>query len=160
MYSYKLSSSSSKRDRKARRDEGECWKDEARKYRDLLGLAGEDATGSLAPHWDPYAAVESGFGHGNVTELWDDIYKWQQVALGVTIGIPVDEWDEDVHVSSDQFIMFGNDDYDALMAKRWHTASISARDDLLKRWNYANCRSVLACGYQIAEGATLNVGKG
>lgn len=158
--SYKLNKSGTKRDRRVRRDDGDWWKDDAKKYRELLGLAEEDATGSLSPNWDPYAATESGFGHGNITELWGETYKWHQVALGITFGIPLDEWDDDVHVLSDDFVMYGDDDYDALLAKRWDPISVVARDELEKRWNYGQCRAVLSCAYQFADAATANIGKG
>lgn len=153
--SYKLSKHA-KRERNPSTSDQTWWQTEAQHYRDLLGLAVEEATGSLSPYWDPYAAVEGGFGHGNVTEVWGETFKWQQVALGVTIGIPIDEWDDDIHAPSDQFIVFGDGGYDALLAKRSTAVSLASNS----QWNYAQCRSVLDCGRQFANSATVNIGNG
>jgi hypothetical protein len=55
---------------------------------------------SLSPYFDPNIMAEGGFGHGNVSEAFGKTVRWQQVALGISVGVPLDEWDDDIHVKA------------------------------------------------------------
>lgn len=155
-----------------RNDKGD-WRyqqDQARKRANTTTL-----TGSLSPHWDPNVHVEAGFGHGNVTTNWGKTWKWQQVAMGVSIGIPIEEWDDNIHTKSDEFIVFTDDDDEAVVgpesppsSKRgmidqgFTPADLSPEDRTLhmKRWNYGQCRALLSCGRQFTDSAMLRLGNG
>ncbi|KAK4233221.1 hypothetical protein C8A03DRAFT_48165 [Achaetomium macrosporum] len=62
----------------------------------------------FSPYFDPDIMVEGGFGHGNVSEVFGKIVRWQQLALGISVGVPVDEWDDAIHVKSDAFVPYGD----------------------------------------------------
>lgn len=94
------------------------WVSLQEEARQKLNVAPDEAVGSLSPIWDPTLPATLGHGHGDVTERFGQTWKWQQVALGMTIGIPIDEWDDEVHVKSDRFIVYGSDDYDTLVEGR------------------------------------------
>lgn len=140
------------------------WTFHQREHRERLGISESEATGSLSPYWDPYASVSGGFGHGNVTERWGQVWKWQQVALGITMGIPIDEWDDNIHILNESFVVYG-DFSDTANEKRepGNLASIlpvDAMSELTKRWNYAQCSSVLSCVKQFGGSASLTLAKG
>jgi hypothetical protein len=125
--------------------------------REQLNISIEDATGSLAPHWDPYVATESGLGHGMVTEGFGKTWKWQQVALGVTIGIPIDEWDDSIHVLSEDFIVYGDHDRQPSLSSGFQS---NCTEGHCKRWDFASCRAALDCTRDIVDGTALNIGAG
>jgi hypothetical protein len=152
------------RDASVERDTAPWWLIHQENFRSQLGLHPDNATGSLHPAWDPMAHVNAGFGHGGVTERYGRTWKWQQVALGASIGIPVEDWDDAVHTKSDRFIPFGNDDYEAQLH---HTRTCDSdvqscafqeRDLIMKRWEYAQCRGVLSCGREFASAGLANIG--
>lgn len=141
--------------------EDQHWLSQAEYFRGLLELSDDEATGSLSPHWDPYAHVDAGFGHGNVTHTFDRTWKWQQTALGISIGIPIEEWDDEIHQPRDDFVVFGDHDYDAMISKRWMAEGLhSTSNSLERRWNYGQCRAVLSCGQQFAGGAAATISNG
>lgn len=70
-----------------------------------------NSTGSLNPLWDPLAVQRSGTSHGDVEEDvlgYNVTVRWWQAAQGIFIGIPLDEWDDNVHIASDEWIPFGD----------------------------------------------------
>lgn len=73
--------------------------------------ANRNSTGSLNPLWDPLAVQRSGTYHGDVEEDvlgYNITVRWWQAAQGIFIGIPLEEWDDDIHVASDEWIPFGD----------------------------------------------------
>ncbi|EME50420.1 hypothetical protein DOTSEDRAFT_31474 [Dothistroma septosporum NZE10] len=143
---------------------GPWWTSKQEEMRSALHISEQEATGSLSPDWDPTAHVEAGFGHGNVTARWGRTWKWQQVALGASIGIPVADWDDAVHTKSDRFIAFGDVEYESQLLSRRScgadTYPAAKSDVLTKRWNYGQCRAILDCSRQAVSAATGNLGNG
>lgn len=66
-----------------------------------IGLTEETALGSLSPYFDPDLMGQGGVGHGNVSDSYGVTVRWHRVALGITVGIPIDEWDDAIHVKSE-----------------------------------------------------------
>ncbi|KAK0704460.1 hypothetical protein B0H67DRAFT_648894 [Lasiosphaeris hirsuta] len=102
-----------------------AWQTSQEAARKEAGISLDKATGSLSPIPNPEALNEGGFGHDMVKEVFGETYKWQQVALGVSVGIPVDEWDGAVHTESSQFVAYG-DGYSDALSKR-HAARSAGR---------------------------------
>lgn len=128
-----------------------AWEAHQAQHRQKLNLTEETALGSLSPYFDPHRMGQAGVGHGNVSESYGQKVRWHQIALGITVGIPVDEWDDGIHVKNDQYIPYG-DDYSADTASRdagcgmggtceahW---SLAERGEHMKRWNYGKCRAL------------------
>lgn len=142
------------------------WTIHQEDFRFQLGLHPDNSTGSLHPNWDPMAHVNAGFGHGDVTERHGRTWKWHQVALGASIGIPIDDWDDAVHTKSEKFIPFGNEDYEAQLLHKRACGSdpeqcrLQERDLIAKRWEYARCRGVISCGREFASASLANIGNG
>lgn len=142
--------------KKARRVETSSigWKtkqDEARR-----GLHPSKWTGSLAHHWDPDANIEGGYGHGNVTHIWGKTWKWQQVALGVTIGIPIDDWDDNVHQKDDKFIAWTDDAENPEIGEQSH--AVQQRANTGPGWNAGLCRALISCGRHYMGAITIGNG--
>jgi hypothetical protein len=133
------------------------WTAQQTRAREQLNISINDATGSLAPHWDPYVAIEGGLGHGNVTVIDGETWKWQQIALGVTIGIPIEDWDDSIHVIKEDFVAYGDHD---LPPSRSPGSSRACTGGVCKRWNYAQCQAALACTREILNGGALGIGAG
>ena len=78
-------------------------------HRNELNLTAKTAKGSLSPYFDPDAMARAGFGHGNVSiDALGKMVRWHQVALGISVAVPLDEWDDTVHIASNRFIPYGN----------------------------------------------------
>jgi hypothetical protein len=84
------------------------WAAEQALHRRRLNVPEATALGSLSPYFDPSIMAEGGFGHGNVSEAFGKMVRWQQIALGISVGVPLDEWDDDIHVKGDVFVPYGN----------------------------------------------------
>lgn len=152
-----------------RRIQPRAWEVHQATYRQKLGLTEETALGSLSPYFDPDLMGQGGVGHGNVSDSYGVTVRWHQVALGITVGIPIDEWDDAIHVKSDRFIPYGNEysatgtgggaDCDAggICASHW---SLAERDEHTKRWNYAQCRSLLTCARDLGPAIDLRLRDG
>lgn len=133
------------------------------------------ALGSLSPYFDPAIMAEGGFGHGNVSEAFGDTVRWQQVALGISVGVPIHEWDDAVHVKSDAFVPYGDvhsrglearddgcggaaaPDEEGVCHSHW---ALAERSEHEKRWDYARCRSLLTCVRDTVGGAPLRLADG
>lgn len=125
-------------------------------------------SGSLADHWDPHAHAEAGFGHGNVTQRWGRTWKWHQVALGVSVGVPLEEWDDAIHTPSEEFIAYGHDDHrprslscadsDGSCVAVPENASLAERDAHVRRWDFSKCRALLSCSQAFASSLNINGG--
>ncbi|KAL2827814.1 hypothetical protein BDW59DRAFT_160123 [Aspergillus cavernicola] len=123
------------------------------------GLDQSKWTGSLSPHWDPFVGRGEGVGHGDETVLDGETWKWQQIALGIFVGIPKAEWDDNVHTRNDQFIPWTDNpedyaDTDAYNIVSRTNQSVSAR----QAWTYAQCRALLSCGRRYVDAFHLNNG--
>lgn len=139
------------------------WELQQEQHRYRLNLTVETALGSLSPYFDPDIMGQAGVGHGNVSESYGQMVRWQQIALGITVGIPINEWDDAIHVKSDRYIPYGNK-YNVdttghaacgvgdVCEAHW---SLAERNKHMKRWNYADCRALLTCARNVAGGVDL-----
>ncbi|KAK3339730.1 hypothetical protein B0T25DRAFT_418282, partial [Lasiosphaeria hispida] len=146
-----------------------AWQASQEAARKEAGISVEKATGSLSPIFNPEALNEGGFGHGMVKDAFGETYKWQQVALGVSIGIPVDEWDDKVHTESNQFVAYG-DGYSDALSKRHEGRSCQSSEpgscsalsllqerSLERRWDWSKCRAALTCGRTFGSAAWIRL---
>ncbi|KAK3297913.1 uncharacterized protein B0H64DRAFT_431743 [Chaetomium fimeti] len=150
------------------------WAAEQALHRQRLNLSEATALGSLSPYFDPDRMAEGGFGHGNESEVFGKRVRWQQVALGISVGVPIDEWDDAIHVKSDAFVPYGDGDVssrgleargdcgaspDELETCHSHWA-LAEREEHEKRWDYARCRSLLTCVRDTVGGGLVKLGHG
>ncbi|EAQ85336.1 predicted protein [Chaetomium globosum CBS 148.51] len=151
------------------------WAAEQARHRQRLNVSEAAALGSLSPYFDPAIMAEGGFGHGNVSEAFGDTVRWQQVALGISVGVPIHEWDDAVHVKSDAFVPYGDvhsrglearddgcggaaaPDEEGVCHSHW---ALAERSEHEKRWDYARCRSLLTCVRDTVGGAPLRLADG
>jgi hypothetical protein len=130
------------------------------------------ALGSLPPYFDPDIMAEGGFGHGNVSEAFGETVRWQQVALGIAVGVPINEWGDAVHVKSDAFVPYGDipsrgleardgcggtPDEEGICHSHW---ALAEREEHEKRWDYARCRSLLTCVRDTVGGERMKLADG
>ncbi|KAG9678933.1 hypothetical protein KCU99_g8630, partial [Aureobasidium melanogenum] len=138
--------------------------------------ANRNSTGSLNPLWDPLAVQRSGTYHGDVEEDvlgYNITVRWWQAAQGIFIGIPLEEWDDDIHVASDEWIPFGDTyPFDYTASQRHINVGMDPSadlDELAKRADFKGvCTGVATCsrilyasgtaGVTKAWGAIVNVG--
>ncbi|KAK4145522.1 uncharacterized protein C8A04DRAFT_35787 [Dichotomopilus funicola] len=163
------------------------WSAEQARHRQLLKVPEASALGSLSPYFDPDLLAEAGFGHGNVSEVFGKTVRWQQVALGITVGVPVDEWDDAVHVKSEAFVPYGDvvqsaglevrdgcgggggggsgggaseeeeEEEEGVCHSSW---GLVERAEHEKRWDYASCRSLLTCVRDTVGGEWVRLADG
>lgn len=93
---------------KKKRGLSPAWAAEQQQHREQLNLTADTAKGSLSPYFDPDMLARAGFGHGAISEEATGLVRWHQIALGIAVAIPIDEWDDAIHVASDRFIPYGN----------------------------------------------------
>ncbi|KAF6813549.1 hypothetical protein CSOJ01_04571 [Colletotrichum sojae] len=147
-----------------------------------LGGSADEMTGSLSSSFDPDRLASMGRGHGNVSLDGEGrTVRWRQVALGVTVGIPVDEWDDEVHTLSDRFVGYSDtysdgfetDATDALAAARseptcpegdatCENAQAAALRTLDRRqeppdWYYQSCRATIDCTREVLGGSVFYI---
>ena len=145
------------------------WAAEQAMHRRSLNVREATALGSLSPYFDPDVMVKGGFGHGNVSQVFGKTVRWQQVALGIAVGVPLDEWDDAVHVKSDAFVPYG--DVASLQARSACGSSadegtcrsdwaLTEREKHEKRWDYARCRSLLTCVRDSVGGSWVKMADG
>jgi hypothetical protein len=157
-----------------------AWQLQQDAIRQELGLSVKTASGSLSPIWDPDITNRQGFGHGMIKEAFGEPRKWHQVALGISVGIPLDEWDDTIHIKSDRFVPYGDVDFEEQLrevrkvtrsresqaSNNLSASSCSACSPLEeralfeKRWNYAQCRAIMSCGRKIGAAAWMQMNDG
>lgn len=150
-----------------------------------IGGSADEMTGSLSSFFDPDRLSSMGRGHGNVSLDGEGrTVRWQQVALGVTVGIPVDEWDDEVHTKSDRYIGYSDaysdgfeaDASDALAVARsaptcpegdavCENAQAAALRVLDRRqsppdWWYQTCRATIDCTRDVLGGSIFYIHAG
>lgn len=86
----------------------------------------------------------------------------------MSIGIPIEDWDDTIHIKSDRFIAFGDHDDHAgsppcdtpqnSCPALPSNATLAERDMHIKRWNAGDCRSLTNCSKSFAS--SLNIGAG
>ncbi|KAL4885509.1 hypothetical protein BJY04DRAFT_179841 [Aspergillus karnatakaensis] len=116
------------------------------------GLDSSRWTGSLSPDWDPYAGRGEGAGHGDETILDGKTWKWQQIALGIFVGIPKAEWNDDIHTRDDRFVAWTTNPEDFAYAD---TDAVRGNQTLHAgpSWNYAQCRALISCARHYLDDA-------
>ncbi len=155
--------------KKTRAVDNAPWAAEQAMHRRSLNVPEATALGSLSPYFDPDVMVQGGFGHGNVSQVFGKTVRWQQVALGISVGVPLDEWDDAVHAKSDAFVPYG--DVASLQARRECGSSsdegtcrsdwaLAEREQHEKRWEYARCRSLLTCVRDSVGGGWIKMADG
>ncbi|KAK5173842.1 uncharacterized protein LTR77_002523 [Saxophila tyrrhenica] len=108
---------------------------------DAVELHEASSSVAAADDPDPYGQFAAGFGHGNVTDLWGETYKWWQAAPGVHFGIPLDEWDDDIHTINAQSLQMNDEPEDLSTA-----ISLPEGRSLDKRLNIDYCvRTLKTC---------------
>lgn len=155
--------------KKSRALDNAPWAAEQALHRQILDLSEDTALGSLSPYFDPDMMVEGGFGHGNESEIFGKTVRWHQVALGISVGVPIDEWDDAIHVKSDAFVPYGDARYfdvpddcggsagDETCHSHW---ALAEREEHEKRWDYARCRSLLTCVRDTVGGEWVKIADG
>ncbi|KAF6822592.1 hypothetical protein CMUS01_11023 [Colletotrichum musicola] len=132
-----------------------------------LGGSADEMTGSLSSFFEPDRLASMGRGHGNVSLDGEGrTVRWQQVALGVTVGIPVDEWDDEVHTLSDRFVGYSDTYSDGFETDAndatCENAQAAALRTLDRRqeppdWYYQSCRATIDCTREVLGGSVFYI---
>lgn len=136
-----------------RRQETAPWEHAQDLHRRASDIAIEHAEGSLSPHFDPDALKRAGFGHGDEgVDSRGRRVRYRQVALGISEGVPIEEWDDKIHVRGEDFIAYGHSSSSSISTTRdaaepgWSVATRGQTgSEIFARWNHAKCRALLTC---------------
>ncbi|KAK0640978.1 hypothetical protein B0T16DRAFT_393336 [Cercophora newfieldiana] len=155
-----------------------AWAAEQQQHRDRLKLTAETAKGSLSPYFDPDMLARAGFGHGAISEESTGLVRWHQIALGIAVAVPIDEWDDTIHVKSDRFVPYGNaydsgryQDHDCgtgnTLASRSPVCEAASSESPAwgglaapAQWRPAQCRAAISCARDIAGAVSLRMHQG
>jgi len=115
--------------------------------------ANRNSTGSLNPLWNPMAVQESGTLHGDVEYDvlgYNVTVRWWQFAQGIFVGVPPEDWDDSVHVQSNQWLPFGDTyPFDYTTTKEHINVGLDPSadlDELAKRADFrGTCTGIASC---------------